>query len=117
MKKSQRPKVKKSKPVKVRDRHLRPNPVKAMAIPPEWLDPVQGPNQPHLSSNIGGISDMLSNSAGNMAITNSLRGCTLHEKLLIAAILPSFVSVIRTAKPKASVDELVDKLYVNKAKE
>jgi hypothetical protein len=59
----------------------------------------------------GGL-DELTSYAGDLAITSAVRGakCTLSEKLLIAAMVPTLLKVIRTV-PSKDTDELLAVLY------
>lgn len=56
------------------------------------------------------ISKMLANTAGNLAITQAVQGATLEEKLILSAILPGLLAVIRNV-PKADLDGAIAKAF------
>lgn len=105
MKKSQRTVLVKKNRLNKKRKGLRPNPAKSMPMPLEW-----SATMPWAKPSDDGLGDLLSGTVGNMAVNAALRGCTLNEKLLIAAVLPTFVQIIRTG-PEESIKKAVDKLH------
>ena len=63
-----------------------------------------------LPQGLPGIGAVISKVAGDLAITGAVAGCTLEEKLLIAGLLPSIVSIIKTI-PVGKIGELALKVY------
>jgi hypothetical protein len=56
------------------------------------------------------MAAMLGNTAGNLMVSAALVGATLEEKMLISALIPTFLKIIRSS-PSIGADALLDKLY------
>jgi hypothetical protein len=56
------------------------------------------------------IAAMLGNTAGNLLVSAALVGATLEERMLISALIPTFLKIIRSS-PSIGADALLDKLY------
>jgi hypothetical protein len=72
-------------------------------IPPgiEEAEPIKLPRGP--------FDKLLAESAGNLAVMAAVRGCSLEERMLVAAIIPILLNTIRaarraSAKPKTNSD-------------
>ena len=57
------------------------------------------------------MSSMVGDIVGTMAVSQSLVGCTIEEKLLVTALIPTLVKIIRVTIPKDKLGEAVDKMY------
>lgn len=58
----------------------------------------------------GSMSEILGNTAGNLMVNAALVGATLEEKMLVSALIPTFLKIIRSG-PILGADALLDKLY------
>lgn len=56
------------------------------------------------------MAAMLGNTAGNLMVNSALVGATLEEKMLVSALIPTFLKLIRSG-PSIDADALLDKLY------
>ena len=56
-----------------------------------------------------GLDKLLADNVGTLYVTCALHGATFDEKMLIAALIPSALAIIRGI-PKATLGELIDKL-------
>lgn len=54
--------------------------------------------------------DMVPDFAGTLAVSAALQGASLMERLLVAAIIPTLLKIVR-GLPKPRVDKLLEKLY------
>ena len=66
--------------------------------------------RPNPGYGLPGMSDMLENTAGNLMVNAALVGATLEEKMLVSALIPTFLKIIRSG-PTLGADALLDKLY------
>jgi hypothetical protein len=58
----------------------------------------------------GNLAGMVGDFMGTFAVTGALDGCTLEEKLLVAALIPTLVKIVRTL-PKDKLDAALEKMY------
>jgi hypothetical protein len=66
--------------------------------------------RPNPAYGLPGMSEMLGNTAGNLMVNAALVGATLEEKMLVSALIPTFLKIIRSG-PTLGADALLDKLY------
>jgi hypothetical protein len=66
--------------------------------------------RPNPAFGLPGIEDLLATTAGNMAVTAALSGATLNERLLISAIIPMLLKILRTRSAE-DLSKCVDGIY------
>jgi hypothetical protein len=73
------------------------------------LNPAKRYKNPAASLERSGI-ELLMGSAGTLAITMAVNRCTLQEKMLISAMIPSLIKLIRSVS-KAEREEVLIRLW------
>ena len=61
----------------------------------------------------GGLTEMLLPVVGDLIVRSALVGCSHPEKVIIAAFIPEFVRLIRTAASPKDIQEAADKITDN----